>query len=109
MSEELADPRCIACGGRGYTLGGSGSHDCDCVRERVRQIARLACPVCAVPRAKAEDLLCPSCWTLVHPDDQAELIRLRRDANGSDTHRIKCSAVVRDLDRRRADLVEATR
>jgi hypothetical protein len=27
---------CQGCGGHGYVMGPSGSHDCDCVRERLR-------------------------------------------------------------------------
>lgn len=112
----LADPKCITCGGHGYTLGPSGSHDCDCVRERMNEQARTeqaerkarACPVCELPKPKAEDLVCASCWALVPTPDQDELRQLRRSACGSDAHRIKCNAVVRDADRRRADLAVAT-
>lgn len=104
----LADSKCIGCGGRGYTVGPSGSHDCDCVVERRRDIARAVqsarkarkCPVCELPKPKAEDLLCASCWTLVPTPDQEELRQLRRDQCGSDAHHIKCAVVVREVERR---------
>lgn len=99
-------PKCPACQGSGYTLGAGMTHECDCVRDRIYE---RSCPVCALRKAKKEDLVCASCWTLVPSADQAELIRLRSDANGSDSHRIKCSAVVRDLDRRRTDLAATSK
>lgn len=99
-------PKCPACQGSGYTLGAGMTHECDCVRERIYE---RSCPVCSLRKAKKEDLVCASCWTLVPADDQADLIRLRLDAPGSDAHRIRCSAVVRDLDRRRTDLAATTK
>lgn len=62
-------------------------------------LGSFPCPVCTADKHKAADLVCAACWTNVSAADQAELIELRRKANGSDTHRIKCNAVVRELAR----------